>query len=154
RRHPGAAPSREAIMAKLPWKQGALRGAPAPLVVSATRFTYQSLWHMPGVYWNGLRLRRAWPLFPGSIGVSIAADWRRRSTYTISLWRSEEDLRKFVSHPAHLALMRAWRPRMESSSFTTWTVESFDLGEAWRKARQVLTGMPPARHAAPVPQPE
>jgi len=141
-------------MAKLPWKQGALRDAPAPLVVSATRFTYKDWWSMPGVYWNGLRLRRAWPLFPGSIGVSISADWRRRTTYTVSLWRSEEDLRRFISHPEHLKLMRAYRPHMESSSFATWSVDAFDLTQAWRRACQVLTGMPPSRHPAPQPQPQ
>jgi heme-degrading monooxygenase HmoA len=129
-------------MAKLPWQHGQLAPLQGPMVVSATRFTYKSLWDMPGVYWNGLRLRRAWPRFPGSIGVSIAADVSRRSTYTVSLWRSEEDLRRFVSHPEHLAMVRAYRPRMESSSAATWTVERFDLGAAWRKARQMLTQMP------------
>jgi len=132
-------------MTKLPWRHGQLPPAQGPMVVSATRFTYKSRWDMPGVYWNGLRLRRAWARFPGSIGVSIAADMGRRSTYTVSLWRSEEDLRKFVSHPEHLALMRAYRPRMESSSAATWVVESFSLGEAWRRARRLLTQMPPAR---------
>lgn len=139
-------------MTKLPWRHGQLPQTQGPMVVSATRFTYKSLWDLPGVYWNGLRLRRVWPRFPGSIGVSISADMARRSTYTVSLWRSEEDLKKFISHPEHLALMRAYRPRMESVSAATWQVESFSLGEAWRKARQLLSGMPPAQNsAAPVP---
>jgi hypothetical protein len=140
-------------MTKLPWRHGELGEASGPLLVSATRFTYKSLWDMPGVYWNGLRLRRAWPRFPGSIGVSISADMARRSTYTISLWRSEEDLKKFVSHPEHLKLMRAYRPRMRSSSMATWTVESFSLAQAWRRARQELTEMPPLDEAAPQPRP-
>jgi len=131
-------------MTKLPWRHGQLPQAQGPLVVSATRFTYKSLWDLPGVYWNGLRLRRAWPGFPGSVGVSVSVDAARRSTYTVSLWRSEEDLKRFVSHPSHLALMRAYRRRMESSSAATWTVQSFDLGAAWRKARQLLTQMPPS----------
>lgn len=135
-------------MTKLPWRHGQLDPVQGPMVVSATRFTYKSLWYMPGVYWNGLRLRRAWARFPGSIGVSISADMGRRSTYTVSLWRSEQDLKRFVSHPEHLALMRAYRPHMESSSAATWTVESFDLGEAWREARRRLTQMPPAREDA------
>jgi hypothetical protein len=129
-------------MAKLPWQHGQLDPIAGPMVVSATRFTYKSLWDMPGVYWNGLRLRRAWPRFPGSIGVSISGDMSRRSTYTISLWRSEEDLKRFISHPEHLVLMRAYRPRMESLSSATWVVESFSLGEAWREARRRLTQMP------------
>ncbi len=138
-------------MTKLPWKHGQLPQAHGPMVVSATRFTYKSLWDLPGVYWHGLRLRRVWPRFPGSIGVSLSADAGRRSTYTVSLWRSEEDLRKFISHPSHLALMRAYRPRMESVASATWIVESFDLGEAWRKARQLLGSTPPAQAAAAVP---
>jgi hypothetical protein len=118
------------------------------MVVSATRFTYKSLWQMPAVYWHGLRMRRAWPRFRGSIGVSLSADMGRRSTYTVSLWRSEEDLKKFISHPEHLALMRAYRPHTESISAATWTVEAFDLGEAWREARRRLTQMPPVHEDA------
>jgi hypothetical protein len=135
-------------MTKLPWRHGQLPQAQEPMVVSATRFTYKSRWDLPGVYWHGLRLRRAWPRFPGSIGVSLSADAARRSTYTVSLWRSEEDPKRFISHPEHLVLMRAYRPRMESIASATWKVESFDLGEAWRKARQLLSGMPPAQGGA------
>ena len=112
------------------------------MLVSATRFTYRSIWTMPGVFWNGLALRRAWPSFEGSVGVSISGDLWKRSTYTISAWRSEADLKKFINHPAHLAVMRDYRRRMESSSTATWTTERFSLSDAWQRALTTLTEMP------------
>jgi hypothetical protein len=127
---------------RLPWKKGQLSATGQPVLVSATRFTYRSIWTMPGVFWHGLALRRAWPSFEGSIGVSISGDLQKRSTYTISAWRSEADLRKFISHPAHLTVMKNYRSRMESSSTATWTTEHFTLSEAWRRALTTLTGMP------------
>lgn len=114
----------------------------APLLVSATRFTYRRIWHMPGVFANGMKLYRMWPEFEGSVGVSIAADLVRRTTYTISVWRSEEDLMKFIGHPLHRVIMNEYRERIESSSAATWQVETFSLAEAWSRACATLTGMP------------
>jgi hypothetical protein len=129
-------------MTRLPWKSGQLPLPDGSLVVSATRFTYQSIWTMFGVYWNGLALRRAWPSFEGSIGVSLSSDFLKRSTYTISAWRSEEDLKRFINHPAHRVVMRNYRRKMESSSSAIWTTSHFTLTDAWLRAKTELTGMP------------
>jgi hypothetical protein len=129
-------------MLKLPWKKGRLRAADGPLVVSATRFTYRRHVHMAGVFWNGWMLRAAWPSFEGGVGVSISADLARRSTYTVSVWRSEQDLRAFVAHPAHLSVMKRYRSRLESSSSATWTTDHFSLADAWTLAKERVTGIP------------
>ena len=78
---------------------GGAAGHRGPFFVSATRFTYRHTWHMPLVFWHGPRLRRAWPTIDGAVGLSIMADLRERTTYTLSLWRSVEDLRRWSARP-------------------------------------------------------
>lgn len=56
------------------------------------------------------------PNVEGAVGVYLGADLRERTTYTVSLWTSEAELRKWLTSPAHLRLMRKYRGRMESSS--------------------------------------
>jgi hypothetical protein len=129
-------------MTKLPWKRGQLAHVDGPVVVSGTRFTYARARHMPGVLWNGLWLRAAWASFEGSVGVSTSVDLKARSTYTISVWRSEADLNAFIRHPTHLALMKRYRARLESSASAIWTVERFSLSESWQIARERVAGVP------------
>jgi hypothetical protein len=126
-------------MTKLRWKSGCVAAADSPVLVSATRFTFKRLWYMPLIFWHALALRRQWHLFAGSIGVSLSADFLTRTTYTVSVWRSEEDLRGFIAAPRHLKMMRDFRGRVESSSATTWQTEKFDLILAWREARARLS---------------
>jgi heme-degrading monooxygenase HmoA len=104
--------------------QTPLAGRPlpdGPLYVSATRFTYRSLVDMPGVFLHGLRL-------------SIGADLLARTTYTVSAWRSETDLARWVRSPAHARLMGAYRRRMLDSRVVGWHVDRFVLRDAWTKA--------------------
>jgi hypothetical protein len=126
----------------MPWKPGALADLPGPYFVSATRFTYRRLAYMPGVFWNGLALRAMFPTFVGGVGVSTGGDLLRRSTYTVSVWRSPEDLQAFMAHPAHTALMRSYRARVESARAVTWTAERLALRELWGLAKEKLAGIP------------
>jgi hypothetical protein len=97
---------------------------------------------MPGVFWYGLTLRAMWPAFVGSVGVSLAGDLSKRTTYTVSVWCSQEALRAFVAHPDHLALIKSHQPRVESSAAVTWTAERLQLRELWALAYEKLAGIP------------
>jgi hypothetical protein len=89
---------------------------------------------MPFVSWHGFRLRSGWPKIDGAIGISIAMDLASRTTYTVTAWRSPEDLKTWVRSPAHAPLMRNYRSRLQSSAADIWQVETFDLRAAWREA--------------------
>jgi hypothetical protein len=121
-------------MRRLRWQAGPTPLPDGPLYVSATRFTYRSLGDMPGVFLHGLRLRRGWPTIDGAIGLSIGADLLARTTYTVSAWRSETDLARWVRSPAHARLMGAYRRRMLDSRVVGWHVDRFVLRDAWTKA--------------------
>ena len=121
-------------MMRLGWKAGRAADHQGPFFVSATRFTYRQHWHMPSVFWHGLRLRAGWGGVSGAVGLSIMADLSTCTTYTLSLWRTPADLQQWVRSPGHAVLMRAYGRRLESSAVTGWHTGSFDLGAAWREA--------------------
>jgi hypothetical protein len=130
-------------MQQLKFKPGCLAVASGgPFFVSATRFTYKRFVHMPGVFLNGLSLRARWSGFAGSYGVSIRADLARRSTYTVSVWRSAEDLHAFVMDPGHVSLMTRYGRRLESSAKASWSTDRFSLSEMWELASAKLTALP------------
>jgi hypothetical protein len=121
-------------MMRLPWRAGASTGWKGPVYVIATRFTYQQVRHMPLVYWHGLRLRHGWPRIEGAIGLSIMTDLATRSTYTLSVWRSPEDMHRWVRCSDHARLMRGYRPLLASSAADGWLAETFNLRTAWCEA--------------------
>jgi hypothetical protein len=113
------------------------------IFVSATRFTYRSHRHMPLVLWHGLALRREWGRVEGAIGMFSGASLLERTTYTVTAWRSEKDLRRWMRSPYHLRLMKDYRGFLESSSAVSWTEEAFEPKAAWREALSRLRGGSP-----------
>lgn len=122
-------------MTQLKWKSGPAARHSGPLLVSATRFTYRRVWHMPGVFWRGWLLRKAWGSIEGAVGVSISGDLLKKTTYTVSVWRSEADLFRWLASPDHAAVMRDYRARLESHASVSWQVERLALRETLEQAR-------------------
>lgn len=128
-------------MMQLKWMPGSLANWDGPFYISTTRFTYRHLRHMPWVAWHGLRLRSGWAEVEGAVGLSISTDFFARTTYTVSVWRTQEDLRRWVRSPVHAALMRGYRPYLLNSAADGWLADSFDLRHAWKEARDRV-GLP------------
>jgi hypothetical protein len=120
-------------MKRLPWMPGPVSSASSTFV-SATRFTYRKLWHMPLVFWHGLGLRRQWGSVEGAVGIFSAGSLLERTTYTVTAWRSEQDLRRWMGSAYHRRLMRDYRAYLESSAAVGWRTEAFEPKEAWREA--------------------
>lgn len=121
-------------MTRLPWKAGALQMHSGPYYISATRFTYDNLRSLAAVLWHGWRLRCAWPQVDGAVGLSVMADLRTRSTYTVSVWTSHAELQSWVRTDHHARLMKAYRPRLVDSAYEGWQATTLDLQECWRHA--------------------
>jgi hypothetical protein len=107
---------------------------PGPFHISVTRFTYRRVTTMPFVFWNGMQLRRGWGEVDGAVSLSLAAGLMERTTYTVSAWRREDDLRRWVRTPGHMRLMRDYRARLESSAADGWNADIVDLRAAWKEA--------------------
>src|SRR5687767_9489394 len=127
-----------ASMTRLPWKRGPLSMHAGPYFVSAARFTYASRTALARVFWEGLRLRSGWSWIPGAVGLSVMADVRTRSTWTISVWTSYADLQAWVRTEQHARLMKAYRARLTDSAYEGWEAASLDLAACWARAMECI----------------
>jgi hypothetical protein len=122
------------------WTEGPSR-ADGSVLVSVTDFEVTGVRDRIGAWVLGLRLRRAWPSMPGAIGLWLWVKPLRRRAGSVSVWRSEEDLRRFVAWPRHVAIMRRYRGAGDLTS-TSWWAE-FDAAQIWATAERRLTGHDP-----------
>lgn len=111
------------------------------MVVSFTCFTYEWLGHVPAAARAGLRLREGWFAMQGAVGLWLWLQPMRRRSGSVSVWRTEEDLRRFVRLPLHVAIMKRFRPRGEVRS-RTWEAEAFDAAGVKDESRRLLTSPP------------
>jgi hypothetical protein len=135
-------------MLRLAWKSsyGSVNAQRRPIVLSATRFTYRSLADLPGVFWHGLGLRRNWPKIAGAVGVFLAGDVWQRTTYTVSAWNTESDLRRWLASPEHMRLVRQYRSRVQSSAAVLWNSDQLRVHEIFREGMVRLADMDRLAH--------
>ena len=119
------------------WKPGPHSTWSEPAFVSVTDFRIDRWRDVPGVWLEGIRLRRTWPNRPGAVGLwTWTLPWSRRSG-SVSVWRTESDLRRFVGSTRHIQTMQRFRHagRVTSSS---WRIEAFVPGAVWTEAARRL----------------
>jgi uncharacterized membrane protein len=126
-------------MPALPRRRGPDRDrSGAATTVQASVLHLRSLRDVPAFMTAALRLQRAFAESPGAIEMSLRAAPLRGTFWTLSHWRSEADLRGFVAHPAHLEVMRLFRPAMRSSNFITWHATD-DVAPTWNDAADLFS---------------
>jgi hypothetical protein len=121
-----------------PWRPGPEEGGAGRFTISATEFTYRHWRDMPLVWFHGLRLRRGWGKLPGAVGLATGSQTFRPVSYTLSVWRSHEDLRRFLRSPAHVALVRDFKRRQAGSASVVWEADRFALDDAWSEGLRRL----------------
>jgi len=119
------------------WTRGR-HPAQGPLLVSATDFYVPRAADLVRVYLEGLRLRRAWPSLSGAVGMWTWTMPLRNRAGSVSVWRDESDLRRFIRWAPHVHVMRDYRDRGEVSSIS-WSETSFDPHSVWASAAARLT---------------
>jgi heme-degrading monooxygenase HmoA len=123
------------------WQPGSVRADDdQPVFVSLTDFRIHRARHAPGAWRAGFGLRRSWPRLEGAIGLWLWAEPLRLRSGSVSVWRSEEDLMRFLRSPVHRAIVRAYRSRMSGTS-RGWTAERLDRTAIWERAVVELTEM-------------
>ncbi len=130
RRPPPLAHPRELTLAW--WTPGTAHGR-GPVFVSVTDFHVPRPQDLLRVYLEGWRLRRAWPAIPGAVGMWMWSKPLRRRAGSVSVWRDEQHLRRFVLWARHLELMRRYRDVGELFS-NGWLEDRFDPKLVWSKA--------------------
>ena len=120
------------------WTAGSYAAGDDRVLVSVTDFHVARVRDLPTVWIEGLRLSRAWPTLPGAVGMWLWAKPLRRRSGSVSVWRSEDDLRNFVRWARHVAIMRRYRDAGELTS-SSWFADRFDSTQIWAAARRQLT---------------
>jgi hypothetical protein len=109
-----------------------------PVVVSLTEFTARRFRDLPGIARDGIGLSRGWWALAGAVGVFLYVEPAQKRGGALSVWASEDDLRRFVALPRHAATMRRYRGRVTVRS-ATWRTERFRTGEAWAEGQARLS---------------
>jgi hypothetical protein len=122
---------------RLPWASGPTAPLDGPVLISVTDFRLAKVRKMPGEYLAAMRLRHAWPQLQGAVGMWLWAQPLARRSGAVSVWQDEEDLRRFVNWPVHVAIMRKYRDAGKLTS-TSWTAERFIAAEVWQEATRLL----------------
>ena len=119
------------------WTAGPHAPGEESVLVSITDFHIHRARDLPAAWAEGLRLRRVWPEMAGAAGMWLWAKPLRKRSGSVSIWRSPDDLQRFVRWPRHIDIMRRYRSAGELTS-STWQVEHFDAREIWAAARRRL----------------
>jgi heme-degrading monooxygenase HmoA len=109
----------------LPWREGPAARHTGPVTISLTDFKAHHARDLPRVYLAGLRLREGWYAMPGAIGLWLWGQPFERRGGSLTVWESKDDLRRFVSLPAHVAIMRRYRDSGTIES-DTWEMDRFE----------------------------
>jgi hypothetical protein len=125
-------------MQRSPLRRGPAARTRGPVLVSVTDFHVHRARDIPRVITTGMRLRRSWPQRPGAVGLWTWIDIPGRRVGSVSVWKSEADLQRFVRSPEHLAIMRDFRTVM-SGTATAWQARRFARGATWRQAKRRLS---------------
>src|ERR1700724_3811568 len=88
-----------------PWMPGPLESSGSPIVVSVTEFRAHHRRELPGVALKGLHMRTGWYGMPGAVGMWLWSLPTSPRAGSISVWASEDDLKRFVSLPHHVEIM-------------------------------------------------
>ncbi|MHB8696275.1 MAG: hypothetical protein ACYDHH_34105 [Solirubrobacteraceae bacterium] len=122
-----------------PWAPGPVTDPAGAVVVSVTEFAAHRVRDLPGIWLTGLQLRMGWWAMPGAIGLWLWSVPTSAKGGSVSVWTSQDDLRRFVGLPRHIEVMRRNRERGTVRS-TTWTADKFVRADVLHRAREWIAG--------------
>jgi quinol monooxygenase YgiN len=70
----------------------------------------------------------------GLVGYTLRAKVLGRSYWTLSVWKDESSLRRFMRTPPHLHIMTSLKPVMGPTKFVTWNIAGGDGRPGWNTA--------------------
>jgi hypothetical protein len=122
---------------RTPSKRGLASRSSGPLLVSYTEFTWETSLDIPRIYLAAARLRRECARLDGAVGVALYWQPLRGRGGSVSAWTDESALRRFVSLPYHIEIMRRYRDR-GSLRAVHWQADSFVLRDAFAMGQRAL----------------
>ncbi len=121
------------------WTEGGPDASERPVLVSVTDFLVPGARDRVAAWAQAPGMRRLCASMPGALGFWLWVKPLRRRSGSVSVWRSEDDLRRFVAWPSHVEIMRRYRGAGEVTA-TTWWASHFDAAQIWAAAQRRLNG--------------
>lgn len=125
----------------LPWQAGPRHDTRGPVFVSVTDFLAASDEDVQAIYKTGMRLGRNWPVMHGAVGLWLWARPSEARGGSISVWETEQGMRRFVRWPVHADIMRKWRGRVGLAT-DSWQAAGFEVQEVLTRARNTIERRP------------
>src|SRR3954466_2011735 len=107
------------------------------VVVLASRLELRRFRPVPRFLAAAMRVRAQVRRTPGAIGVSLVAEPRGRTFWTLSAWSAHAAIDAFVGTPPHRDIMRTFHDAMAGASFVTWTIGADAVPAARSNAREL-----------------
>jgi hypothetical protein len=124
------------------WTAGPQGADGGPVLVSVTDFLIPSARDRVRAWAQAPGMRRLCAAMPGALGFWLWVKPLRRRSGSVSIWRGEDDLRRFVGWPSHVEIMRRFRGAGEVTA-ATWWAERFDSAQIWSTAEPRLSHQDP-----------
>ena len=120
-----------------PWYSGTTHGTPGPHLLSVNEYRPHRLLDVVAITRIGAELRHQVLAMPESVGIVTSYQPYGRITYSLSLWTSEEALRRFTISRDHRQVMRDYRSRGYLRHIHWWG-EHDSVGASMTEARRRL----------------
>ena len=128
---------------RLPWISRAPVEENGEYLAMISYFRLKGLGAMPGFALNSLRIERQLLRSDGLIGHSSGANLSDLEFWSVTVWRDESALERFVRARPHANVMETMRPAVIRSEFVRWRVDGAsvppDPKEAEARLRRKLS---------------
>lgn len=104
-----------------------------------SRLPLRSHLHIPGFLAATLRIRRQLAEAPGLVGYALDARLFAKTFWTVSAWRSREQLEAFAATDPHRGDVGKIRSHIDPTTFVFWTASPSDLPIRWDEVRRRIT---------------
>jgi hypothetical protein len=105
-------------------------------MVMASRLPLRSHLRIPGLLKATWRIRRQLAEAPGLVGYALDAKLFAKTFWTVSAWRSKEQLEAFAATDPHRGDVGKVRSHMNPTTFVFWTAAAADVPIGWDDVRR------------------
>jgi hypothetical protein len=125
-------------MPALPWTARAQPEPDRGYVVMGSRLPLRGYRFIPRFLAQSLKVRRQLARANGLIGYALNARLVHKEFWTVSVWRSKDDLEQFAGADPHATVIGTKPARMGTSRFVFWTCTGADVPIRWDDVAQHL----------------
>jgi Domain of unknown function (DUF3291) len=127
-------------MPALPWTTRTPPNPDTTYVAMGSRLPLRGYRFVPRFLVHTMKIRRQLAGAEGLIGYALNARLPQKEFWTVSVWRSRDDLERFAGADPHARIIRTRRERMAPTTFVFWTCTGGDVPVGWDAVAERLRG--------------